>query len=131
MVTYFWLVKMYAIICALIVVIYSSYLIYCIHHYCSEGICERFLGLWIVSNEDLHKIIHERGAAGVVTRLFTLRGIAFIIMLLGNMVALYVVGRFKRRYPQGKGIADFAVLFKNVKVSSSEEAALKLKEEFP
>lgn len=36
-VTYFWLVKLYAFICLLILLVYSSYLITSIHRVCSEG----------------------------------------------------------------------------------------------
>ena len=50
-VSYFWLVKLYAFVCALIIIIYSAYLVYCIHSVCTkEKGCEDFLGLWIVSN---------------------------------------------------------------------------------
>ena len=62
-----------------------------------------------------------------MVRLFTLRGMAYVILLIGNALSLYLVGRFKRRFPQPKGISDFAVIFKNVKVSI-EEFTLSLKE---
>ena len=62
----------------------------------------------------------------IIIRLFTLRGMAYVILLIGNAVSLYVVGRFKRRYPQPKGISDFAVIFKNIKVSA-DDFVLELK----
>ena len=66
----------------------------------------------------------------ILIRLFTLRGMAFIIMLIGNAMSLYIVGRFKRRYPQPKKISDFALIFKNVRMTI-EELTLQLKEKFP
>lgn len=53
----------------------------------------------------------------VIVRLFTLRGMAFGILLFGNAFSLYLVGKFKRRYPPPKDISNFAIIFKNVKVS--------------
>ena len=118
MVTYFWLVRLYAWMSALVVVIYSIYLITCIHQYCSysEG-CEKFIVFWITSNGDLRRIMKENGDQDELTRLFTLRGVAYVILLIGNAFSLYMAGSFKRRYPQPKNISDFALFFKNVKIT--------------
>ena len=72
----------------------------------------------------------EHGDQDEVTRLFTLRGIAYIILLIGNAFSLYVAGSFKGRYPRPKNVSDFALFFKNVKISQ-EEFALELKEKYP
>jgi hypothetical protein len=32
-------------------------------------------------------------------------------------MALYISGRFKRRYPQSKNISHFSLIFKNVTIS--------------
>ena len=72
----------------------------------------------------------EEGQVDRIVRLFTMRGIAYIIMLLGNTCSLYLVGRFKTRYPQPKRISDFYLIFKNVR-TPIEEFVLILKEQFP
>jgi hypothetical protein len=36
--------------------------------------------------------------------------------MVGNTIALYVSGRFKRRYPQEKNISNFSLIFKNVTI---------------
>jgi hypothetical protein len=59
--------------------------------------CERFFGVWIVTNRNLLKIITDEGKK---MRLLTLRTIAFSILMIGNAMALYISGRFKKRYPQ-------------------------------
>jgi hypothetical protein len=50
-------------------------------------------------------------------RILTLRSIAFAILMIGNTLALYVSGRFKRRHPQPKNISNFSLLFKNADTS--------------
>lgn len=52
-----------------------------------------------------------------MTRIYTLRTIAYVILLIGNFMAVYTSGRFKRRYPQPKDISDFSLIFKNVNKS--------------
>ncbi len=65
-----------------------------------------------------------------MTRIMTLRTMTFVILLIGNLMALYTSGRFKRRYPQPKGINDFSLIFKNVH-KSIEYFTLDLKTNFP
>lgn len=62
MVTYFWLVKLYALISGLVLMIYSSYLLVLIHNFCQyaeiyQERCEVFLGVKIITNENLFDII--------------------------------------------------------------------------
>lgn len=60
-----------------------------------------------------------------MARILTLRAIAFAILLGGNLIALYVSGRFQRRFPQPKNIRDFSLIFKNCKLAVLElEATL-------
>lgn len=73
-----------------------------------------FLGVRIITNENLLEIIQGRSELIPLTRVLTLRSIAYIILLLGNFASLYLAGRFKRRYPQPRDITDFALIFKNV-----------------
>ena len=49
-----------------------------------------------------------------MTRIMTLRTMTLVILLIGNLMALYTSGRFKKRYPQPKGINNFSLIFKNV-----------------
>lgn len=54
------------------------------------------------------------------TRILTLRTITFVILIIGNLMALYTSGRFKRRYPQQKDISTFSLIFKNTKKNLNE-----------
>lgn len=54
----------------------------------------------------------------IMARILTLRSITYVILLIGNVMALYIAGRFKRRYPHPKRINNFALIFKNVNISA-------------
>jgi hypothetical protein len=67
-----------------------------------------------------------------IVRLWTLRGIAYGILLIGNAAALYVVGRFKRRYTKPKDISAFSLIFKNLQIEdNAHQLVLMLKEKYP
>jgi uncharacterized membrane protein len=63
-------------------------------------------------------------------RILTLRSIAFAILIVGNIIALYTSGRFKRRYPQPKTISNFALIFHNVHTTLSIFSD-NIKEKYP
>jgi len=46
-------------------------------------------------------------------RLLTLRGIAFVILMLTNALSLIIVKKFKQIHPTKISIADYSVIFKN------------------
>lgn len=116
-VTYFWLIKLYGFISALVIAVYSVYLQVLTQQFCSvEEKCEELIVFWIVSNENLYKILKD-DHFDIVVRLWTLRGMTYAILLIGNAYSLYLVGRFKRRFPQQKNLSSFAIIFKNVSKS--------------
>lgn len=62
----------------------------------------------------------------------TLRAVAYVILIAGNTAAVYVVSRFKRRYPRTHGIEKFSLIFKNLpKSGTTEELFERLREDFP
>ena len=50
----------------------------------------------------------------------------YVILLIGNAASLYIVARFKRRYPPPKNISAFALIFKSIN-KSPEDFTLELK----
>lgn len=63
-ITYFWLVKLYAILSAIILLVYSSFLILSIDRVCGslkddKMACDRFLGVWIVTNMNLYELLKK------------------------------------------------------------------------
>ena len=104
-------------------VVYGGYLHYLSHVYCEDlsevmpdnKICSKVYGIWIITNEDLYKLIEDKGDEGTSVRFFTLRSIAFFILLLANFMSLFVVKWFKIRFPQKVNIAHFSLIFKNLK----------------
>ena len=125
-VTYFWLVKLYAFISFLVLALYSLFLFYTINRACTEASkveqlskdrCENFLGIYIITNDHLFTVMDKLKWQDSMARILTLRAIAFAIIIGGNLMALYVSGRFKTRYPHPKTIKDFSLIFKNCRSS--------------
>ena len=98
--TYFWLLKFYILTCASVIVVYSIYLTYETQVFCADNlVCVNFLGVKVVSNEKLWELIRDSGDLGKLNRLFSLRAVAFVILLFANAFSLFIVSRFKKRYP--------------------------------
>lgn len=132
-VSYFWLLKLYAITIGLIIVIYSSYLAYVTESYCPDLLqekCTSLLGLWVVTNEDLYDLIKARDDDEVIVRLSTLRAVVFLILLVTNFLSMYVVRQVKVRYPSKESVAEYTLIFKNVTSESAELFSEGLKKEF-
>lgn len=62
-------------------------------------------------------ILRENEEDGIKVRLLTLRGIAFVILMLTNAFSLIVVKKFKQIYPTKIDISDYSVIFKNTNLS--------------
>lgn len=135
--TYFSLLKYYAASMLVIILTYSVFQEICMREACdlemnanpTSKICINPLGLWVVSTQDLTAIMKKYDElAGRVTTLLILRGITFIVLVVVNLLSLYVVSnsRSQRLIKEQPGIQHFALFFKNVKKSQSEE---DLKEE--
>jgi hypothetical protein len=114
----------------MVLLVYSFILLLKIHGYCEENSCAdfgRFLGIWIVTNRNLFTKLNEKtDYNATMTQLLTLRSITFVILIFGNFMALYIAGRFKRRYPQPKNISNFSLIFKNIRIPISEFTETKL-----
>jgi hypothetical protein len=87
--------------------IYGFYLQYLTQYYCDEladeagkkRVCSRLLGIWIISNSDLHDLMSDAGDREAIVRFSTLRSMVFIILLVTGIAALYIMRWFKVRYP--------------------------------
>lgn len=78
-------------------------------------VCNKFYGVWIVTNEDLYDIIEIAKDHDVIVRFSVLRSVVFIILLSTNAISLYLMKYFKIRYPQKTDVSHFSLLFKNIK----------------
>lgn len=63
-----------------------------------------------------------------IVRLFTLRGIIFLVLLATNFLSMYIVRWFKIRYPEKVGITAYALLFKNIRENNIEALIKKLQD---
>jgi hypothetical protein len=93
-------------------------------------VCSRLFGIWIVTNEDLYDLIKLKGDQDVLVRFFTLRAVAFVVLLITNVLSLYVIKWFKIRYPDKVDVSHFSILFKNLKSDNIEDLLRNLKQEF-
>lgn len=76
----------------------------------------------------MYNLIEKEGDEGTSVRYFTLRSIAFLILLVANMLSLFVVKWFKVRYTPKANIADFSLLFKNLKSDKTEDLLIRIRE---
>lgn len=74
------------------------------------------MGLWVVSTEDLTRIMKDQGNGEKVTILLYLRGAAFVILAMMNLGSLYLVTRirFHNHIKEQPSIQHFTLFFKNV-----------------
>ena len=136
-VSYFWLIKLYIVSCLLILILYGGYLHYLSDYYCGKlssidpenKVCSKLWGFWIITNEDLYQLIEDEGDDGTSVRYFTLRSIAFFILLLVNFLSLFIIKWFKMRFPPKVNIANFSLLFKNLKKDDISELVDQIKKE--
>jgi hypothetical protein len=128
-VSYFWLLRLYFISCFLILVVYGGYLFYLSDYYCGnldnkelrDNICSKLWGVWIITNEDLYTLIDCSDDEGTAVRYFTLRSMTFLILLAVNFLSLFIVKWFKVRYPPKMNLANFSLIFKNLKNDKVDE----------
>lgn len=116
---YFWLLKLYSFAIVAIIIIYGAYLQYLTNYYCqlekNPESCAKLFGVWIVTNTDLKKLIEKQDDMETLARFYTLRGVLFLILLTVNTLSIYVVKWFKVRHPDKISVANFTLLFKNIK----------------
>lgn len=135
-VSYFWLLKLYFISALAIIIIYGAYVHYLSDYYCQNMIdqvakkteCSKLFGFWIITNEDLYDLIDKSQDEGRQVRFFTLRSIAFLILLLVNILSLFIVKWHKVRYPPQISISNFSLLFKNIKTDKIDVLLQKIRE---
>lgn len=130
-VTYFSLLKFYAVSTLIIFMIYGGFQTVVTRQACDierdsdipNKLCVDPMGLWVVSTEDLIQLLRDQGSDDKATILLYLRGVAFVILTVLNFGSLYLVSsrRFHQKMKEQPGLHHFALFFKNLDKSWKEE----------
>ena len=76
--------------------------------------------MWLTTNEKLLELIENAGNTNEKNTFIGLRCFAFCALIIVNTLSLFIVKRFKDKYPDKVNVSHFALFFKNLKNDNVE-----------